>query len=116
MEKGKDSKSHGDNVFVLVEEYYPKEGRDKDILDIAKESGENIFGVSGVLMTKTLSPKKSDDPICNITTWESEEAFKKFMKSDAVKELYKSEMMATVKEATSDIKVGMYHLVSGWHQ
>ena len=116
MGNGIDSKYHGDNVFVLVEEYYPKEGRNKDVLDIAKESGKNIFGVSGLLMANTLSPKKSDGPICNITTWESEEDFKKFMKSDAVKELYKSEMMTTIKDATDDIKVGMYYLESGWHQ
>ena len=116
MEKEDNSKSHGDNVFVLVEEYYPKEGRNKDVLDIAKESGKNIFGVTGLLMAKTLSSKKTNGPVCNITTWESEDDFRNFMKSNAVKELYKSEMMTTVKEATDEIKVGMYHLESGWHQ
>ncbi|MES0490081.1 MAG: antibiotic biosynthesis monooxygenase [Leptospirales bacterium] len=118
MEHGinEETKAHGDNVFVLVEEYYPKEGRSKDVLEIATESAKSIFGFDGLLMAKTLTPKKVDGAICNITTWESEEYFNSFMKSDALKELVKSPMMATVKEATSDIKVNMYQLALGWHQ
>jgi len=110
------TKDHGEDVFVLVEQYYPKEGRSKEVLEIATESAKGIFGIDGLLMAKTLTPKKSDGAICNITTWQSEDYFKSFMKSDALKELVKSPMMATVKEATSDIKVNMYKLALGWHQ
>ena len=116
MENRNKSTNHGSDVFVLVEEYYPNEGRNEDVLNIAKESSKSIIGVNGLLISQTLSSKKTDGPVCNITTWESEQDFKNFMKSDAVKELYQSEMMTTVKEATNDIKVSMYHLESGWHQ
>ena len=111
-----ETKTHGDNVFVLIEEYYPKDSQGAEVLKIAKESVHLIEGTEGLIMAKTLNPKKNDAPICNITTWVSEDQFKSFMKSDAVKELYKSDEMAKVKAATSDIKVNMYQLEYGWHQ
>lgn len=112
----KNTTDHGDNVFVLVEEYYPTKDKYQVILDIAKESAEGIVGVSGLILAQTLKPKKDNGPICNITTWESEQAFKEFMKSDAIKELYKSDMMNTVKNGTSEIKTEMYYLELGWHE
>tara|TARA_B100000029_G_scaffold384941_1_gene380530 strand:- start:158 stop:514 length:357 start_codon:yes stop_codon:yes gene_type:complete len=108
--------THGNNVFVLIEQFFPKEGKLEDIISIAKESSKGIYGVSGLLQAKVLKPSNKNGPVCNVTTWESESAFKTFMKSDAIKELYKSEMMKNIKEWTSDIKILQFDMVDGWHQ
>ncbi len=109
-------KSHGANLFVLIEQYFPNDGKQDAILDIAKQSAKDIEGVLGLIMTNVLQPRTQTGPVCNISTWESEAAFKAFMKSDAVKDLYASEMMANVKAWTSNIEVQMFTLEDGWHQ
>lgn len=104
--------THGNNVFVLIEQFFPKEGKLDDVISIAK----GVYGISGLLLVKVLKPSNKNGPVCNITTWESESYFKKFMKSDAVKELYKSEMMKNIKDWTSNIQVLKFDVVDGWHQ
>jgi len=109
-------KSHGANLFVLIEQYFPNDAKQDAILDIAKQSAKDIEGVKGLLMTKVLRPKTQTGPVCAVSTWQSEADFKVFMKSAAVKELYASEMMANVKAWTSNIDVQMFTLEYGWHQ
>lgn len=110
------SKSHATDLFILIEQYSPAEGKQDAIMGIARESAKSIEGVRGLLMTQVLRPKTQNGTVCSICTWESEAAFKAFMKSDAVKDLYASEMMANVKAWTSNIDVQMFTLVDGWHQ
>lgn len=114
--KTQNKDAHGDNIFVLIEQYFPKEGKMEAVVDIANKSTKAIYGIQGLLLAKVLRPKTKSGPVCNVTTWESEEDFKVFMKSDAVKELYKSEMMTNVKNWTSNIDVQMFTLENGWHQ
>ncbi|MBC8190773.1 MAG: antibiotic biosynthesis monooxygenase [FCB group bacterium] len=109
-------KSHGANLFVLIEQYFPNDGKQEAILDIAIQSAKDIEGVQGLLMTKVLRPKTQTGPVCTVSTWQSESDFKIFMKSDAVKELYVSETMANTKAWTSNIDVQMFTLEDGWHQ
>jgi len=111
----RDDKSHGANLFVLIEQYFPNAGKLEAILDIAKQSAKGIEGVQGLLMTKVLRPKTQTGPVCTVSTWGSEIDFKTFMKSDAVKDLYASEMMSNVKTWTSNIEVQMFTLEDGWH-
>ena len=85
-------------------------------MGIAKASAKSIEDVSGLLMTQVLRPQSNTGPVCSISTWESEAVFKAFMKSDAVKDLYASEMMTNVKAWTSAIEVEMFTLEDGWHQ
>jgi len=110
------SQSHGEHVFVLIEQYFPNEGKQEDILNIAKQSAQTIHGVQGLLQAKTLRPKVQSAPVCNITTWESEDDFKFFMKSDAMKDLLKSETMKNVKEWCLEVKAQTFEVESGWHQ
>ncbi len=92
---------HGDNIFVLMEQFFPKEGKLDDVISIAQDSSRGIYGISGLLQAKVLRPSNKNGPVCNVTTWESESDFKTFMKSDAVKELYQSEMMKNIKDWAS---------------
>jgi len=110
------SQSHASTLFVLSEQYSPVEGKHEAILEIAKESAKSIEGVNGLVMTQVLRPKTQAGPVCSVSTWESETAFKTFMKSDAVKDLYASDMMSNVKAWTSNIDVQMFTLENGWHQ
>ena len=114
--KSQSNESHGDNIFVLIEQYFPNDGKLEKVVEIAKESAKGIYGVQGLLQAKVLRPKTKSGPVCNVTTWKSEEDFKLFMKSDAVKELYKSDMMKNVKDWTSEINVQMFGMEDGWHQ
>lgn len=108
--------THPDTLFVLIEQYFPAEGKLESIMEIAKASAKDIEGVKGLFMSQVLRPKTQSDPVCNVSTWESETLFKEFMKSDAVKELYASEMMTNVKAWTKNIDVQMFTLADGWHQ
>ena len=108
--------THGDNIFILIEQYFPKDGKLEEIVKIAKESAKSIYGVKGLLMLNVLKPKTEAGPVCNITTWESEKDFNLFMQSDAVAEFMKSDSMKNVKEWTSKINVQMFNMEDGWHQ
>lgn len=113
--KNPTNQSHSSNLFILIEQYLPVEGKLEAVLKIAKESAKSIKGIKGLIMSQVLRPKTQTDPICNITTWESENAFNTFIKSDAVKNLYASDMMANVKAWTSNIEAKMFTLEEGWH-
>ncbi len=77
---------------------------------------QGIYGMKGLLLSKVLKPKAKSGPVCIIATWESEDYFKAFMKSDAVKDLYKSDMMKNVKDWTSEINVQKFAMEDGWHE
>ena len=106
---------HGEDVFVLVELYYPIEGKTKDVLKIAQESSALIVETDGLIQSMVLKPNDQDGPVSNITIWKSKDDFNGFMKSDALKSLYSSDMMKNVKSWTSDIKVMKFDFVDGWH-
>ena len=109
------STTHPTDLYVLIEQYFPVEGKQESIMGIAKDSAKTIEGVNGLVMSQVLRPKTQTGPVCNVSTWESEEVFKTFMKSDAVKDLYASEMMTNVKAWTTNIDVQMFTLEDGWH-
>ena len=71
--------THGNNVFIVIEQFFPNEGKLEDIISIAKESLKGISGVSGLLQAKVLKPSNKNGPVCNVTTWESKSVFKTFM-------------------------------------
>jgi heme-degrading monooxygenase HmoA len=114
--KNQKNESHGIRMHVVIEQFFPKDGKTDDIIKIAKESAKGIYGVQGLLMAQVLSPKSKKGPVCNITSWQSEQDFNKFMKSDEVKELHKSDMMKNVQDWSSDININMFQLEDGWHQ
>ncbi len=106
---------HGDEVFVLIEMYYPKEGRLEDLMEITKASAKAIQGTVGLIQSQVLRPIASKDPISNITMWHSQAEFQTFMQSDSVKELLKSADFNNVKAWSADIKVMMFAHETGWH-
>ena len=108
--------AHGDNIFVYVEQYFPKDGKLDDVLSIAKESAKGLRDAQGLLQYKVLKSVSKNGPVCSILTWESISDFKTFNKSDAVKEILKSDSMKNMIDWTSDVKMFQFDLFSGWHQ
>ncbi len=111
--KNKQQEGHGDDVFTLIELYYPKEGKLEDVLAIAQET--MVSDKPGLIQSQLLRPTSNKGPVSNITVWGSKEEFQTFMKSDEVKALIQSDTMKNIQEWTSDIKVMMFNLVDGWH-
>lgn len=106
---------HGDEVFVLIEMYYPKEGRLEDLMKITKASAKMIEDKPGMIQTQVLRPKSAKDPISSVTIWHSQAEFQTFMKSDEVKALLKSEDLRNVQDWSSEIKTMMFDQEAGWH-
>jgi len=103
-----------DDVFVLIEMYYPKEDRLEDLIDIAKASANMVQGQPGLIQTKVLRPKSAKGPISNITIWNSQSEFQQFMKSAEVKALLKSETMSNVLAWSIDVQTMMFSQEAGW--
>jgi heme-degrading monooxygenase HmoA len=106
---------HGEDVFVLVELYYPIEGKTEDVLKIAQESSALIVENDGLIQTMVLKPIDKDGPVSNISIWKSKDDFNVFMKSEAFKSLYSSDMIKNIKSWTSDINVMKFDFMDGWH-
>lgn len=105
---------HGDEVFTLIELYYPKEGRLEEIMTIAKASAKMIQGVPGLIQSQVLRPV-GKGPISNISMWRSQAEFQTFMQSDAMQELFQSDDFSNAKAWSADIKVMMFTNEMGWH-
>ena len=114
MSNNAQESGQSDEVFVLVEMYYPKDDRLEDLIDIAKASADMVKGQQGLIQTKVLRPKSAKGPVSNITVWNSQSEFQTFMKSDEVKALLKSETMNNVMEWSVDIQTLMFSQESGW--
>ena len=107
---------HNSSPFVLIELFYPTEGKSEQILNIAKESAKALENISGVIQTMVLKSQDESGLVSNLSVWNSEEDFNTFIKSDALKELYKSDAMKNIKEWTSRIEVKKLNCLQGWHQ
>ena len=106
---------HGDEVFTLIELYYPKDGRLEDMMAITKTSAKMIQGTAGLLQSQVLRPV-GKGPISNISTWKSQAAFQAFMQSDVMKALLKSDDMENAKAWCDDLKAMMFTNEMGWHE
>lgn len=106
---------HSSKPFVLIENYYPKEGEEEAVLAIAEESAKLLPDTDGLILAQCLKPQDKSAPIVNMTIWQSEKALNSFLESDPVKELFASETMAEVKAKTKKINVQKYEYCTGWH-
>ena len=106
--------AQGNEVFVLIEMYYPKDDRLEDLMEIAKASSKMVQGKPGLIQTRVLRPKSTSGPISNITVWNSQSEFQTFMKSDDVKALLKSEDMSNVQAWSVDIQTIMFNQETEW--
>ena len=110
----KQENGHGDEVFVLIEMYYPKDGRFEDMMAITKASAKMIQGTPGLIQSQVLRPV-GKGPISNISMWHSQAEFQTFMQSDSMKELLKSDDFANAKAWCDDLKAMMFTNEMGWH-
>ncbi|MCP5096517.1 MAG: hypothetical protein GY943_13270 [Chloroflexi bacterium] len=106
---------HGDDVFTLIELYYPKDGRLEDMMAITKASAKMVQGMPGLLQSQVLRPV-GKGPISNISTWKSKAKFQAFMQSDEMKALLKSNDLANAKAWCDDLKAMMFSNEMSWHE
>ncbi len=114
MSKQAEENGHGDEVFTLIEMYYPKDGRLEDMMAITKASAKMIQGMPGLIQSQVLRPV-GKGPISNISTWHSKAEFQTFMQSDTMKELLNSDDLANAKVWCDDLKAMMFTNEMGWH-
>ena len=107
---------HGNEVFTLIEMYYPKDGRLEDMMAITKASAKMVQGMPGLLQSQVLRPVGKKGPISNISTWKSQAEFQTFMQSDEMKALLKSDDFANAKAWCDDLKAMMFSNEMGWHE
>ena len=99
--------------FVVIEYYFPKEGKFNDVMSISENSLKMFKnGIDGLLMAQILKPVSKNDPIGMLSIWKSKESLTNMMKnmSDSLKL-----DVANIQEWTSDIQVKMFEGVEGWH-
>lgn len=99
--------------FVVIEYYFPKEGKFDDVMSIS-ENSLKLFknGIDGLLMAQILKPVSKDGPIGMLSIWKSKESLTNMMKN--MDDTLKADV-AKVQEWTSDIQVKMFEGVEGWH-
>ena len=101
------------NNHVVIEYYFPKEGKSEDILKISKKSLQ-LFqsGIEGLQMAQVLKPTSKNGPVGMLSIWDSKEALGNMLKNmdDSMKE-----GVENVKEWTSKIEFHMFDTVDGWH-
>ena len=105
---------HGNKLYVVVERYTPLEGKLQEVVEMTTEVGKMLHDFPGLIQVQVLKPSAKGDVI-STATWESENAFKGFMKSQTVKDLMKSDVGAKMKALTSGSGFETFDLVDGWH-
>ena len=108
-------KTSHESPFVLIEYYFPKEGKVEAVLEIAQRSIKGVINKPGVMLAQVLKPDSAKGPVCNLMFFESKQKLTDLMKTEEFQKLYKSEDMTHVKEWTSDIQTKMFNTVDGWH-
>ena len=106
--------NHGDNLYVVIERYTPVEGKLEEVIVTTTEIGKILHGFPGLLQIQILEPSSKGD-VVSTATWESEIAFKNFMKSQVVKDLMKSDIVESMRVLTENSSFDTFKLVDGWH-
>lgn len=102
------------NNYVVIERYYPKEGKFDDVMAISKMSLE-LFqsGIEGLQMAQVLKPTTKNGPIGMLSIWDSKKSLGNMLKHmDPSLE----EGVQNVKDWTTKIEVQMFEGVDGWHK
>ncbi len=105
---------HGKDMCVVIERYTPLEGKLQEVVEMTTEVGKMLHGYPGLIQVQVLKPSAKGDVI-STATWESEVAFKKFIKSQTVKDLMKSDVGVKMKALTTRSGFETFNLVDGWH-
>lgn len=101
------------NNHVVIEYYFPKEGKFDDVMALSKKSLQ-LFqsGIEGLQMAQVLKPTTKNGPIGMLSIWDSKESLGNMLKNmdDSVKD-----GVANIKEWTSKVEFQMFDGVDGWH-
>ena len=102
------------NNYVVIEYYFPKEGKFDDVLEISKKSLQMFqSGIEGLQMAQVLKPTAKNGPIGMMSIWDSKDSLGNLLKNmdSSLKEEIKN-----VKEWTTKIEFQMFDGVDGWHK
>jgi heme-degrading monooxygenase HmoA len=101
------------NNYVVIEYYFPKEGKFDDVMEESKKSLQ-LFqsGIKGLQMAQVLKPTTKNGPIGMLSIWDSKEALGNLLKN---MDTSTKEGVENVKEWTDKIEFQMFDGVDGWH-
>ena len=100
--------------YVVIERYQPKEGQLDAVLAATEKIGKLIEGFAGLTYMQVLQPAKAKD-VVSMAIWESQEAFDRFLKSDALKDVMGSDLAKSMHDLTEGGGFDTYTLAQGWH-
>ena len=103
-----------EKMFVFVSQATPKEGHVGDYLRIGIASQQAAEGQPGLLQHQVLKPKEGNGPITLVSTWESEDDFKAWIKTEAFKKVHGSDVMQQVQAWTTDLTVLGCDVAAAW--
>jgi heme-degrading monooxygenase HmoA len=104
-----------DNLFVFVSQGIPKDGCAKDYLRIAIAAQKAADGHPGLIRYQVLKAKKEDGPITIVSTWESEDAFRAWIKTDAFRVVHGPDVMRQVDDLTTSVSAFGCDVAASWH-
>lgn len=101
------------NNYVVIEHYYPKEGKFDDVMALSKMSLKMFqSGIEGLQMAQVLKPITKNGPIGMLSIWDSKKSLGNMLKN---MDFSLQEGVENVKEWTTKIDVQMFDGVDGWH-
>ena len=106
---------HGDEVFVVVSLYTPKEGQLEPLLALGKKGEAVISAAPGLIQSQLLRPVNETSAIGQISIWQSEADFKGFVQSEAGQALLHSDDHHQAEAAATAVQVMTFQHVTGWH-
>ncbi|MCB1177804.1 MAG: antibiotic biosynthesis monooxygenase [Leptospiraceae bacterium] len=104
-----------ENNFVLYATFQPKEGNEKKVLEIARESGRYLNNKDGLISYQLLKPDNIRQPIVFIANWKSKEHFEHAMASEDVKENHSGEKIKIAQSLMEKVTANNYNLVELFH-
>lgn len=104
-----------DKMFVFISQASPKDGYAADYLRVAIATQQAAEGHPGLIQYLVLKPKEDNGPITLVSTWESENDFKAWIKTDAFKKAHGSDIMRKVHAWTTDLSVLDCDVAAAWH-
>lgn len=101
------------NNYVVIEYYFPKEGKFDDVMEISKKSLQMFqSGIKGLQMAQVLSPTTKNGPIGMLSIWDNKASLGNLLKNMGSS---MKEDVGKIKEWTSKIEFQMFDGVDGWH-
>ena len=104
-----------ENQFVFYATFKPKEGKDKELLEITKESGQFLKNQDGLIGYLLLEPQNEGEPLVFISNWKTKEHFDRAMSSEEGKKNHRGESMKNAQAVMEEAVAKNYILSEMYH-